>query len=59
MILKERKRQLLQSWVDEQNDSWRDDEAESSQWRGALTQEERELVREWDRKAPLAEIEAL
>lgn len=52
MVTKERREELLSLWTDEQKDSWRDNWEESTVWRQHLTEEEKQLVDEWDKETP-------
>lgn len=52
MVTIERRKELLELWTDEQNDSWRDNWEESTVWRQHLTEEEKRLVDEWDKETP-------
>lgn len=47
MIDKERQEELYNNWLDETQDD------EGEDWRQELTEEERELISQWDEKFPL------
>ena len=47
MIDKERQEELYNNWLNETQDE------EGQDWRQELTQEEKEMVLQWDEKSPL------